>query len=114
MNAVRQSPLAYLERSMQKEIDRLEKEVEIFSPACHASWALWGMTFAKESIEALLRASLQGDYVDPALASARDTENGAEVIAGSAESFDNLRYTLSRVELFRAELKALGVQVSST
>ncbi|MCO5565457.1 hypothetical protein L7F22_019130 [Adiantum nelumboides] len=114
ISAARQSPLAYLERSMQKEIDRLEKEVEIFSPACHAAWALWGMTFAKESIETLLRICLQGDYVDPAMASARDAENGAEVIAGSAESFDNLRYTLSRVELFRAELKALGVQVSST
>ncbi|PWN32187.1 kinase-like protein [Meira miltonrushii] len=114
LNAVRQSPLAFLERSMQKEIDRLEKEVEIFSPACHAAWALWGMTFAKESIEQLLRNCLQGNYVDPALVSARDMENGSEVIAGSAESFDNLRYTLSRVELFRAELKALGVQVSPT
>lgn len=35
----------------------------------------------------------------------------AELEAGSADAFDNLRYSLGRVELFREEIRLLGIGV---
>jgi thiamine kinase-like enzyme len=100
--------LASLEASMEREIERLEREVEVFSPACHASWALWGITFAKENIELIIGSILDEDEDGNA------TIEGIpdDVVLGSAESFDNLRYSLSRVELFREELNKLGIVAS--
>jgi len=40
----------------------------------------------------------------------KETEK-AEVELGSAESFDNLKYALGRIELFRLEIQELGVKV---
>lgn len=126
------STLATLESSMQREIDRLEKEVAVYSVACHASWALWGMTFAKEQIEAIMEDTLKkmGADNEAILLEESDTVTEAAV-AGSAESFDNvsstyrsvrkrlhlilfyylfqLRYALGRIELFREEIAALGI-----
>lgn len=119
---------------MEREIDRILKEVEVFSVACHASWALWGITFAKEQIEAVIEKTLRqmGDDDEAQLLEDADVTVEAAV-AGSAEDFDNvsvrraldarqtasnmishpyqLRYALARVELFREEIAALGVHV---
>lgn len=87
------SSLVVWEASMEREIDRLEKEVEVYSIACHASWAVWGITFAKEQIESVI-----GDYLarmesgeDAILL--QDQEQEAEAaVAGSAEAFDNVSH----------------------
>lgn len=79
------SSLAYLEASIEREIERLEREIDIFSPACHASWALWGVTFARETIENLLVQALEQGTRDSS-----STEKTTQVAAGSAESFDNV------------------------
>lgn len=104
------SSLVQLEASIEREIDRLEREVEVWSPACHACWALWGITFAKEMIEGVIKVATEqvksGMLGKESSSLPKEIEN---IVAGSAESFDNLRYTLGRVELFRAELTALGV-----
>lgn len=86
------STLAYLEASMEREIERLEREVEVYSPACHASWALWGVTFAKEMMETLLARSIEDLHASP---KNEGNVSAADPGAGwSAESFDNV----SRVE----------------
>ncbi|UZJ57157.1 hypothetical protein CBS101457_006477 [Exobasidium rhododendri] len=106
------SSLIALEASMEREIDRLEKEVEIYSMACHASWALWGVTFAKEQIELVLEDVLNRSGASDETILLMDTDQTTPAsVAGCSEDFDNLRYTLGRVELFREEIAALGISV---
>ncbi len=115
------NPLARLNGSIEREVDRLEREVNMWSPAAHAVWSLWGMVFCREEVEMVVEKSKRimrqvhrgGDKRleqlskdDPQLvelAGQKAVEEGAE------EAFDNLRYALNRVELFRYEMKAMGL-----
>ncbi|PWN52548.1 kinase-like protein [Violaceomyces palustris] len=113
--------LARLDASIEREIDRLEKEIKVWSPATHAVWALWGIVFAKEAIENVIsQARLEVSHPSPpdgppssACFSSvlHDEDQGDEMrpvmTAGCSESFDNLRYALGRFELFRSEFKRL-------
>ncbi|WFD34162.1 choline kinase [Malassezia cuniculi] len=103
--------LAQREQVINAEIERLEEEISIWSPATHIIWGLWGVVIAREDIIALIESArshvhLRGDklvYEPPEAAEKQVFE------AGSAESFDNLRYALGRIELMRAELAALNI-----
>ncbi|KAJ9474289.1 Choline kinase [Pseudozyma hubeiensis] len=105
--------LASLDASIEKEVDRLEREVHLWSPATHAVWGLWGIVFAKEELESVLaraKAEADGQQVDETVLSEKSTQTVAS--AGCAETFDNLRYALGRIELFRQEfeqLKQIGI-----
>ncbi len=105
--------LATLDASIEKEVDRLEREVRLWSPATHAVWGLWGIVFAKEELEAVLikaKAEAEGQVVKETVLS--ETVTQLVLPAACAESFDNLRYAVGRIELFRQEfqrLKELGV-----
>lgn len=105
--------LASLDASIEKEIDRLEREVRLWSAATHAVWGLWGIVFAKEELESVLfkaKAEAEGQPVEQTVLSDISTQTVAA--AGSAEAFDNLRYALGRIELFRQEfqqLRELGI-----
>ncbi|SPO24104.1 related to CKI1 - choline kinase [Ustilago trichophora] len=105
--------LASLDASIEKEIDRLEREVQLWSPATHAVWGLWGIVFAKEELEAVLtkaKAEADGQAVEETVLSEISSQNIPS--AACAETFDNLRYALGRIELFRQEfqqLKKLGI-----
>ncbi|SNX86548.1 related to CKI1 - choline kinase [Melanopsichium pennsylvanicum] len=105
--------LASLDASIEKEIDRLEREVHLWSPATHAVWGLWGIVFAKEELEAVLtkaKAEAEGEPVEETVLFEMSTQ--AVPSATCAEIFDNLRYALGRIELFRQEfrqLKELGI-----
>ncbi|KAN0059611.1 hypothetical protein ACQY0O_008179 [Thecaphora frezii] len=108
--------LARLDASIEREIDRLEREIRVWSPATHAVWGLWGIVFAKEEVESVLSRAV-AEIEAPAELLPRESvlRNNAPAKlheAGSAESFDNLRYALGRFELFREEfrqLKAAGI-----
>ncbi|PKI82721.1 hypothetical protein MVES_003555 [Malassezia vespertilionis] len=103
-----------LDAKVAADVDRLEQEVYVWSPATHAVWGLWGIVFARGSVERMINEVRS--YVYPG-------EDGELVYApnmpetqqvhdqGSAENFDNLRYALGRVELFRKELRERHVEV---
>lgn len=80
--------------SIEREIDRLEAEVQIFSVACHANWALWGITFAKEQIEAIMQSTLdiKGDESEITLSEEVVDHQAVEgaPAACSAENYDNV------------------------
>ncbi|PWY99153.1 kinase-like protein [Testicularia cyperi] len=100
--------LTNLDASIEKEVDRLEREVMLWSPATHAVWGLWGIVFAQEEVEAVLKraiAEAEGDASGDSVLGDAKTDSIYE--AGSAESFDNLRYALGRIELFRQEFRQL-------
>lgn len=105
--------LASLDASIEKEVDRLEREVHIWSAATHAVWGLWGIVFAKEELESVLAkasAEAEGQQVEETVLSEQSTQTVPS--AACAETFDNLRYALGRIELFRQEfqqLKELGI-----
>jgi hypothetical protein len=105
--------LASLDASIEREIDRLEREVAIWSPATHAVWGLWGIVFAKEELEAVLTkaaAEARGEPVKETVLS--ETSTLSVPSAACSETFDNLRYALGRIELFRQEwqrLKEMGI-----
>ena len=103
------SPQELRERTIAAEVDRLEQEVRVWSPATNAVWGLWGVVIARDEIMALIQ------HVRAQVRRARDGtlvyEPAPEVEqtyeAGSAENFDNLRFSLGRMEIFRNELRAL-------
>lgn len=105
--------LASLDASIEKEIDRLEREVQLWSPATHAVWGLWGIVFAKEELEtvlALAKAEAEGQAIEETVLS--EVSTPALPSRACTETFDNLRYALGRIELFRQEfrqLKELGL-----
>lgn len=59
----------------------MDEQVRYWSPASHALWAVWGIVQAREDVET----------------------------ANAEPEFDYLGYSLSRMEGFRRELKALRV-----
>jgi len=69
-----------------EKVAELEREVQVWSPACSAFWALWGIVQAEEQVQSLLEQRV--DY---------------------APEFDYLSYALERIEMFRAEARELGV-----
>ncbi|KDN43410.1 kinase-like protein [Tilletiaria anomala UBC 951] len=125
--AIANTSLARLDASIEREVDRLEREVNVWSPASHAVWGLWGIVFGRAEIEAVLERALatvrdasmgtdaagakddnENDDVLLLQAEEKDKEAGAEE-AGAEEAFDYLRYALGRIELFRYEIKELGI-----
>ncbi|TCD70654.1 hypothetical protein EIP91_002375 [Steccherinum ochraceum] len=78
------SPAADLlvKTSMDTQIARLERQVQIWSPASHGMWALWGLIQAREFLE--------GQDGEP--------------------EFDYVGYARCRMESFRRELRALRAQ----
>lgn len=98
--------LINLDGQIEKETDRLDREVQLWSPATHAVWGLWGIVFAKEDVETVLnraKAEVEGHAVsESVLGEARD-----DVVSTCSQSFDNLRYALGRIELFRQEFRRL-------
>lgn len=100
--------LASLDASIEKEVDRLEREVHLWSAATHAVWGLWGIVFAREELESVLvkaKAEAEGQVVEETVLSDVSTQTVAS--AACAETFDNLRYALGRIELFRQEFRQL-------
>lgn len=95
-----------LDSQIEKETDRLDREVQLWSPATHAVWGLWGIVFAREDVEAVLKqakAEVEGEALsDSVLGEAR-----ADVVSTCSQSFDNLRYALGRIEMFRQEFRRL-------
>ncbi|SJX64951.1 related to CKI1-choline kinase [Sporisorium reilianum f. sp. reilianum] len=100
--------LASLDASIEKEVDRLDREVHLWSAATHAVWGLWGIVFAREELESVLaraKAEAEGQRVEETVLSDVSTQLVAS--AACAETFDNLRYALGRIELFRQEFREL-------
>ena len=64
-------------------IERLEREVRLWSPACSVFWSLWGIIQAEAQMISLAE--------------------GVEEI-----DFDNLAYSMERLEMFRKEATELG------
>ncbi|KAK0540475.1 hypothetical protein OC835_000642 [Tilletia horrida] len=104
--------LAKLEMSIEKEVDRIEREVWLWGPACHAVWSLWGIVFAKEEIEQLLKDALNPDAGSQTV-KASETKTQAEGEGGDVDTFDYLRYALGRIELFREETASMSIQPSA-
>lgn len=67
----------------EAEMNELDEEVRLWSPAVHAMWSLWGFVQAREDVE----AGVEKPELD----------------------FDNVGFSLWRAELFRREIRALGV-----
>ncbi|KAE8259894.1 hypothetical protein A4X13_0g705 [Tilletia indica] len=104
--------LAKLEASIEKEVDRIEREIWLWGPACHAVWGLWGIVFAKEEIEQLLANALDPNAEEAAPKSEPEVQEEGE--GGDAGNFDYLRYALGRIELFRDETVSMNIQPNST
>ena len=103
------SPKTLRERAIAAEIDRLEEEIRIWSPATNAVWGLWGIVIARDPIMALIqRVRARVHRTDDGTLRYEPEEIVAQTYeAGSAENFDNLRFALGRMEIFRNELHAL-------
>ncbi|KAI0724275.1 kinase-like protein [Cerioporus squamosus] len=69
------------EDALEAAMEKLESQVRAWSPASHAMWSIWGIVQAREFVEG------------------QDTE----------PEFDYLAYAMCRMDLFRRELRALGV-----
>jgi len=70
------------EAEMERTMDSLEKQVQMWSPASHGMWAIWGLVQARDSLEA---------------------DDGGEA------EFDYLGYAQCRLEGFQRALKDLGL-----
>jgi len=68
----------------EEMMDALEKQVQLWSPASHATWAIWGVVQAKDILE---------------------VDDGAE------PEFDYLGYAQCKFEEFQRGLKNLGPSV---
>jgi choline kinase len=69
------------ESTIEYNMEQLDKQVRVWSPASHGMWAVWGLVQAREALE--------GEAVEC--------------------EFDYVGYALSRVEGFRREIKELGL-----
>lgn len=101
--------------SVEAQVDRLEEEVFVWSPATHAVWGLWGIVIARDEIETLFNrvksyvtTTPQGLVFDKA---ANDAE---EATYPEDASWDNLRFGLGRLELFRQDLHERGIDRRSS
>lgn len=89
----------------QVEVERLEEEVYVWSPATNAVWGLWGIVMARDDIVTLLEKMKQHVRVTPSgyvFDEQAAIQSGLE--RGDPNDFDNLRFSLDRIELFREEL----------
>ncbi|THH09865.1 hypothetical protein EW145_g1716 [Phellinidium pouzarii] len=75
---------------LKTEVQRLEAQVRVWSPASHAMWAVWGLVQAREDLELASQAHAKSTKPE-------DPE------------FDYLGYTRCRIQGFRREIKALGL-----
>jgi len=67
------------------QLDQLEEEVRVWTPAALAQWTIWGIVQARD-----------------------------DVVAGGVGEFDYLNYSRGRVAAFREELRKLGVITQKT
>jgi choline kinase len=68
-------------RVNESDIQRLERQVEMWTPASHALWAIWGLVQAREAVE--------NHDVTP--------------------EFDYIAHALGRMDTFRRGIKQLGI-----
>lgn len=105
---VPRTPQQSRERSIAAEIDRLEEEVRVWSPATNAIWALWGIVIARDEILALIAdARTRIRRMDDGTLTYTPPPPPAVDGANDSEPFDNLRFSLGRMEIFRNEMRAL-------
>jgi len=71
-------------RVVEDQLERLDDQVRVWSPASHAVWTVWGIVQAKD-----------------------DLSNNAEL-----GEFDYLGYAKCRVDSFRREIAQLGIHVA--
>ncbi|KAI8447772.1 kinase-like domain-containing protein [Phakopsora pachyrhizi] len=83
-----------------KTVERLEEEVNVWSPASHAMWALWGIVQARDDLKPMIERWTSTDCKD-----------GEENVKTEEVEFDYLSYSFERVELFRQQIYELGVQI---
>jgi len=96
------------------EIERLDEEVYVWSPAINAVWGLWGVVIARDDIVTLLETMKQHVCITPSgweFDQQAAIESGLE--RGDPNDFDNLRFSLDRIEVFREELDARQVGLKS-
>lgn len=74
-------PQALTKDALERELNKMDRQVRAWSPASQAMWAVWGIVQARDSLE--------GD------------DGGSE--------FDYIGYSRCRMEGFRREVKALGI-----
>jgi len=94
----------------QAEVERLEEEVYVWSPAINAMWGLWGIVMAHDDVVTLLELMEQHVHTSPSgwkFDQQAAIESGLE--RGDPNEFDNLRFSLDRIEVFREELDARQV-----
>ena len=65
---------------LEKELEKMERQVRVWSPATHAMWAVWGVARARDSLE--------------------EGEDETE--------FNYIGFAKCRMEIFRREAEALG------
>lgn len=101
------TPGSVRENAAAAEVERLEEEVYVWSPATHAVWGMWGAVMSCDDIVALLgRARACVKTVDGVLTYCPPSPAEQDAMdRKGAESFDNMRYSLGRIELFRKELR---------
>jgi len=75
-------------KELERDVKRLEKQVQVWKAASHGMWAIWGIVQAREYLE----ASAKGD---PA--------------AEQLMEFDYIAYAICRMELFREDMKQLDL-----
>lgn len=99
------------EMTIHAEVDRLEEEIRLWSPATHAVWGLWGIVISREDIVSLMDTARSHVHLrDGKLVYDPPQESETRTLeVGSADSFDNMRYSLGRVELLREELASMDI-----
>ena len=82
----------------------------VWSPAINAMWGLWGIVMAHDDVVTLLELMEQHVHTSPSgwkFDQQAAIESGLE--RGDPNEFDNLRFSLDRIEVFREELDARQV-----
>jgi choline kinase len=69
-------------QTLKLQMQILDRQVEVWSPASHAMWAIWGLVQAREDVESQNRVP----------------------------EFDYTGYAIGRMEGFRREIKQLGIR----
>lgn len=100
-------------------MQRLEAEVRVWEPCSHAMWAVWGIVQAKEDlvsrIEKWKRDALESEARKRARRGVEGLSLDDEELGNGAQqeklelAFDYLTYALGRIQLFRDQLRELGV-----
>ena len=96
--------------AIESDVDRLEEEIRIWSPATHIVWGLWGVVISREDIIALFTEARKHVHERNGKLVYEPPKTDTEAHdAGESDSFDNMRYSLGRIELMRTELAALNM-----